>query len=160
MNEKIREYDLEKQVHSLGYLKPEQVRYLYANAEMMCFPSLFEGFGMPPLEAMVMGCPVACSNATSLPEVVGDAALLFSPEKPDEIAECILKLWNDEALRKALVEKGKRRVELFSAKKLASEHIEVFQAAKKSFRKYRYWFYKFIYEPSHRKKMMKTKPGR
>ena len=160
LHEKIREYDLEKQVHSLGYLKPEQVRYLYLNAEMLCFPSLFEGFGMPPLEAMVMGCPVACSNTTSLPEVVGDAALLFSPEKPDEIAHCISKLWSDEALRKALVEKGKRRAELFSVKQLASAHTEAFLAARKSFRKYRYWFSKYLYEPSHRKKMMQIKSGR
>ncbi len=124
---------------------------------MVCFPSLFEGFGIPVVEAMAMGCPVACSNVASLPEIVGDAALLFSPENPEIIAKSILRLWNDERLRKELIEKGKKRARLFSIENFASSHIKAFEAAKKSFRKYRYWYFKFWCEPSHQKKMMSKK---
>ena len=80
-------------------------------ASALVFPSLYEGFGQPPLEAMACGCPVACSNAAALPEVVGDAALLFDPYDPAAIAAAVLDLLADPA---AWCERGLARARLFS----------------------------------------------
>jgi glycosyltransferase involved in cell wall biosynthesis len=80
----------------------------------MVFPSLFEGWGMPVTEAFASGLPVACSTATGLPDVVGDAGLLFDPERPEQIADQVLRLWSDAELRGELIERGRLRSELFS----------------------------------------------
>jgi glycosyltransferase involved in cell wall biosynthesis len=76
-------------VRSLGRVSRDELVHLYRTAAALVFPSLYEGFGQPPLEAMACGCPVACSNAASLPEVVGDAARLFDPESVDEIVAAV-----------------------------------------------------------------------
>jgi glycosyltransferase involved in cell wall biosynthesis len=81
-------------VRVAGRVSPDELAGLYRTAAALVFPSLYEGFGQPPLEAMACGCPVACSNAASLPEVCGDAARLFDPSSPDAIAEAV-----DEVLR-------------------------------------------------------------
>ena len=86
-------------VHHLGYLDPDDVPALYRGALAMIFPSLYEGFGAPPLEAMACGCPVASSTRGSLAEVIGDAALTFDPESVEEIAASITRVVEDDSLR-------------------------------------------------------------
>jgi glycosyltransferase involved in cell wall biosynthesis len=97
-----------------GYLPPEDVAGLYRLARVMVFPSLFEGWGLPLTEAMAAGLPIACSNASCIPEQVGDAALIFEPLDAASIAAALRRLWPDVALRQDLAARGKRRVELFS----------------------------------------------
>ncbi|MGV3561018.1 glycosyltransferase family 4 protein [Larkinella arboricola] len=106
-----------------GYLSDEQLVNLYQHALFFAYPSFFEGFGIPPLEAMSCGCPTLVSDTTSLPEVCGDASVYVDPYNIGSIRDGLVKLYSDEALRKTLVEKGRSRVERFSwqqsAEKLA-----------------------------------------
>jgi alpha-1,3-rhamnosyl/mannosyltransferase len=95
----------------------------------MIFPSLFEGFGMPILEAMACGCPVACSNTTSCPEVAGDAALLFDPLDSEAIAEAIHALVTDADLRNSLRKRGLARVQEFQWKDVIAQHEAVYRRA-------------------------------
>ena len=88
------------------YVSDEDLVRLYNGAEAFVYPSFFEGFGIPPLEAMACGIPVAVAKAASLPEVVGDAGLYFDPFNVDEIRDSINKLMSDADLRKKLIEKG------------------------------------------------------
>ncbi len=103
------ELGLAGQVHFLGFVSPLELQCLYRSCRCVVFPSLFEGWGMPVSEAFLAGVPVACSNVTSLPEQAGDAALLFDPRRPEEIADAIYRLLTDEPLRRDLVERGKKR---------------------------------------------------
>lgn len=99
----------------------------YNKADLFVFPSLYEGFGLPPLEAMACGCPVVCSNATSLPEVGGDAVLYFNPNDSDELADKIYKVLTDKKLKNKLVKKGLARAKQFSWEKCAKETIKVYR---------------------------------
>lgn len=110
----VQELGLEGRVRFLGYCASEDMPSLYRGAAGLVFPSLFEGFGMPVLEAMWSDCPVACSNVTSLPEVAGDAALLFDPSSPEEIAQAIFRMISDSGLRASLVERGREQARRFS----------------------------------------------
>lgn len=105
---------VEGQITDLGFVPLADLRGLYGAARGLVFPSLFEGFGLPILEAMACGCPVACADTTSLPEVAGDAALLFDPENVEAIAASMLRLWDDEALRGDLRARGRARVAQFT----------------------------------------------
>jgi glycosyltransferase involved in cell wall biosynthesis len=96
-----------------GYLTDGELRGLYENAACFVFPSLYEGFGLPPLEAMTLGCPVACSHAASLPEVCGDAAVFFDPALPDRIAGTLSSLLTDPELRQTLKGRGKVQAQRF-----------------------------------------------
>jgi glycosyltransferase involved in cell wall biosynthesis len=87
---------------------------LYAAADLFVFPSLFEGFGIPLLEAMAAGTPVCAADVSSIPEVVGDAALLFDPRVPADIARQVERLLHDTPLRQQLVARGRQRAQLFS----------------------------------------------
>ena len=82
-------------MHVLGFVPRADLPALYAGAACLVFPSLFEGFGIPLVEAMLVGCPIAASNATSIPEVVGDAAILFDPRDPADIARAIAAIVRD-----------------------------------------------------------------
>ena len=97
-----------------GWIASQEVESLWAIADAFVFPSLYEGFGLPVLEAMVRGVPVACSNASSLPEVVGDAALLFDPHDENALASAVVRVMHDSALRARLVELGRQRVRQFT----------------------------------------------
>lgn len=158
LNKKISEYGLNNQIRILGYVNKRDLKLIYRNAQMLCFPSLFEGFGMPLVEAMATGCPVVSSNVTSIPEVVGEAAVLFDPLDPNDIARKIHQVWTDPELQKTLQRKGKEQAKKFSVKSLAESHQKVFNLAAQSYRKRRYMFYKYAYEPLHTFKMyMKRK---
>ncbi len=106
-------------VDFLGFVSPTEVAALYGSAHALVFPSLFEGWGMPILEAFRAGLPVACSNATSLPDLVGDAALVFDPHDEKAIAGAIRRLWTDDALATRLADLGRQRVERFSWERTA-----------------------------------------
>lgn len=97
-----------------GWVSEEELEGLYATASVFAFPSLYEGFGLPVLEAMVRGVPVACSDRGSLTEVAGDATRLFDPERPEEIAAAIEALLSDRAEAERLREAGRRRAEGFT----------------------------------------------
>ena len=106
--------DMDPYVLDLGFVPPSDLPGLYTGAELLVFPSLFEGFGIPLLEAMACGCPIAAANATAIPDCVGDAALLFDPLDPDAIAAAVQTLLEDEALRQTLVARGTARLRAFS----------------------------------------------
>ena len=116
---RARELGLSEQVRFLGFVAPRTVQALYGLCRMVVFPSRFEGFGMPVVEAFRLGVPVACSNATSLPEVVGDAGVTFDPVSTAEIAEAVRRVWIDPVLRGQLAEKGRVLGGLFSWKETA-----------------------------------------
>ena len=108
-----RELGIEGQLHFLGYVEPAVVTVLYSTARALVFPSLYEGWGLPIVEAFRAGLPVACSNVTSLPELVGNAALVFDPLDPASIADAIEQLWTDDALASKLAADGRRVAEAF-----------------------------------------------
>lgn len=111
-----------KNIIFTGYLSNNDLVALYQNALFFVYPSFFEGFGIPPLEAMKCGCPTIVSNTTSLPEVCGNASLYIDPFKMDSLVEAMRNLYQSSALRSELKEKGLKQVQLFSWKK-SSEHI-------------------------------------
>lgn len=110
----IERLGLEGSVRLLGYVPDEDMPSLYNLATMLVFPSLFEGFGIPLVEAMACGCPVVCSGITSLPEIIGKAGVLFDPCSVGDMAEKIALVWNDADLRTDLKEKGMQRVSQFT----------------------------------------------
>ena len=118
------ELGIQDTVKFVGFVSPLQLRCLYAEATALVFPSRFEGWGMPVCEAFASGVPVASSTATGLSEVTGDAALLFDPERPDQIADAVWRLWTDAELRSELIARGHRR-----AGELSVEHAaRIFRA--------------------------------
>ncbi|MDY6462187.1 glycosyltransferase family 4 protein [Acinetobacter faecalis] len=104
------------------------LNYLYKNAVAFVFPSLYEGFGMPPLEAMVQGCPVVVSNSSSIPEVVGSAGIYFDPLSVEDISEALTKVVFDDSLRESIIEKGYERIKLFTWKKCAIETRKIYES--------------------------------
>ncbi len=110
-----------------GYISDADVSAILSGAQMMIFPSFYEGFGLPVVEAMVCGVPVTCSRAASLPEVAGDAALYFDPAAPDDMAEKIARLGTDSGLRESMQAKGYLNVARFSWKKTAERTILVYR---------------------------------
>ena len=112
-----------------GRTSAEQAAALYAGAAALCYPSLFEGFGYPPLEAMAAGCPVAASKAASIPEIVGKAGLLFDPENTAEMAAAIVRVSTDEALRAGLIASGREQAAGFSWLKAAREAVRIYGRA-------------------------------
>jgi glycosyltransferase involved in cell wall biosynthesis len=124
------QFQVQEQVRYLGYVAAEDLPPLYAGATLLVFPSLYEGFGLPLLEAMKLGCPVAAANLTSVPEVVGEAALLFDPRNPDSIANALYRLVSDDTLRQTLRARGRERVAAFSWDKAARETLAVFAWAR------------------------------
>ena len=114
-------------VKHLGYVSESELRALYERATGFVYPSFYEGFGLPPLEAMACGCPVVVSNAASLPEVCADAALYCDPYRPEDIAAKIQRLMSDSALRERLKQKGLERAEEFSWDRCARETLAVLE---------------------------------
>lgn len=116
-------------IRFLGYVPFETLRAFYQSAAVFAFPSLNEGFGLAPLEAMACGTPVVTSNCSSLPEVVGDAAVQVNPDNVFDIARGIREVLEDDALRRRLIEEGKRQVAKFSWAKTAAQVVDVYREA-------------------------------
>jgi glycosyltransferase involved in cell wall biosynthesis len=114
-------------VKFLDFVGDENLPSLYKNALCFVLPSLYEGFGLPVLEAMKLGCPVVISNVSSLPEVGGDAALYFDPQSVSDMAEKLNVVINDKGLRIKMIEKGYNQVKQFSWEKTARKTLEVLQ---------------------------------
>ena len=110
-----------------GHVPLDDLRALYAGCALFAFPSLYEGFGMPPLEAMACGAPVVCSNASSLPEAVGDAALLVDPRDPAGWAQAMMRVADDAALREDLRRRGALRAKAFSWEQSARDLLRLYQ---------------------------------
>lgn len=119
--------DLAKDVLFLGRVPAEDLLYLYNAAKLLVQPSFYEGFGLPPLEAMACGTPVVVSNVSSLPEVVGDAGLLVDPTDVSELAVAIWRVLTDQALRADLIAKGLKRAQCFSWEKMARQTLQLYQ---------------------------------
>jgi glycosyltransferase involved in cell wall biosynthesis len=120
---------VEHVVRFLGFVPFDTLRCFYESAAAFVFPSRYEGFGLPPLEAMACGTPVVASNVSSLPEVVGDAAILVNPENVFDIARGIRDVLLDDALRADLVCRGREQAARFSWERTARQVLEIYQEA-------------------------------
>ncbi|MCL5439119.1 MAG: glycosyltransferase family 4 protein [Patescibacteria group bacterium] len=118
-------FGVEKNVKFLEFVSNDELKTLYKNALCFVLPSLYEGFGLPILEAMVNGCPVLTSNVSSLPEAGGDAALYFDPKNPKDIASKIQRVIEDKKLRTEMIKKGYDQARKFSWEKTARETLDV-----------------------------------
>ncbi|OGS03928.1 MAG: hypothetical protein A2204_03215 [Elusimicrobia bacterium RIFOXYA1_FULL_47_7] len=110
-----------------GYVTDDELLHLYNGARLFAFPSVYEGFGLPLLEAMACGCPVISSNTSSMPEVCGEAALYFNPKNLAEISEAIDRVINDVGLSNSLINKGLEQVKKFSWGKAAAQTLSLYE---------------------------------
>jgi glycosyltransferase involved in cell wall biosynthesis len=124
---RVAELRLQNQTRFVGYVEPLELRALYSLARCLVFPSTFEGWGLPIVEAFQEGLPVACSDATSLPEVTGGAAALFPPHDVPAMARAIAAVWRDEPLRARLVERGRARAAELSWERSAQMFREIYR---------------------------------
>jgi glycosyltransferase involved in cell wall biosynthesis len=122
-----REVGVVQRVRFLGHVPAEDLPTLHSLAGLFVYPALYEGFGLSPLEAMACGAPVLCSNRTSLPEVVGDAAALFDPGDPDDLPDQLIELLRDQTTRRKLGEQGLARARTFSWRRTARETYAVYR---------------------------------
>lgn len=122
----IQRLGLQKHIIFLGYVESEDLPALYNGADLFVYPSLYEGFGLPPLEAMSCGCPVVASNTSSLPEVVGDGGIMVDPYDVDELANAMHRVLTNDWLRINLIRRGLKRAKMFSWEKCAKETLEVY----------------------------------
>src|SRR5689334_10824083 len=120
---------VENRARFLGFVPFDTLRIFYECAAAFVFPSLYEGFGLPPLEAMASGTPVVTSNVSSLPEAVGDAAMLVNPENVFDISRGIRDVLVDQALRERLIARGKEQAARFSWERTAGEVLEIYEEA-------------------------------
>jgi len=126
---RVEELGLTGDVLFPGYIPPDELPLWYNAAELFVYPSLYEGFGLPPLEAMACGTPVITSNVSSLPEVVGEAGLTVDPMDSEGLAEAMSQVLSDEALRQSMRERGLDRAARFSWAEAARETAEVYRRA-------------------------------
>jgi len=122
----VQRLSLEKEVKFIGYVPDEDLSFLMSGATLFVYPSLYEGFGLPPLEAMACGTPVVTSNSSSIPEVVGDAALMVDPHDVDGLSVAMERVLADKDLRADLRRKGLERAKLFSWEEVASQTLQVY----------------------------------
>jgi len=114
-----------KDIIETGFVSAEEKNYLLNNADVFVFPTLYEGFGLPILEAQNAGVPVVASMEASIPEVAGESALLVDPNNAEDIADAVYKILSDENLKKDLVKKGLKNIQRFSWEKCATEIAEI-----------------------------------
>ncbi|MBN1917992.1 MAG: glycosyltransferase family 4 protein [Verrucomicrobia bacterium] len=125
----VKDNGLDTHVRFTGYLDEADLIAAYQEADVLVHPSLYEGFGLPPLEAMACGTPVVSSNRTSLPEVLGDAALLIDPENVDDLRHAIARVLDDAALRDSLRRRGLEQAQRYTWQRAATETLGVYRAA-------------------------------
>lgn len=121
----IEEHGLQAHITINGFVSNGNLIYLYRHAVGMVMPSYFGPTNIPPLEAMTLGCPVAVSNKYAMSEQVGDAGLLFDPDSPEEIADCIQKMWRDEELRQEMIRKGHARMARWTANEFGDRLVKI-----------------------------------
>jgi len=118
LNNHLKEFgNVEDKILRIGYVEDDDLSALYSGAEMFLFPSLYEGFGMPVLEAMQCGLPVICSNCTSIPEVIGDCGIQIDPHSDEQMVSALEKMYFDKSFRNSCIEKGLERAKLFTWEK-------------------------------------------
>jgi glycosyltransferase involved in cell wall biosynthesis len=122
----IHDLNLISDVIFLGYIPDNELPAIYNAADLFVYPSYYEGFGLPPLEAMASGCPVISSNVSSLPEVIGGAGILINPDNINELFSSILTLISNQDLRREYIEKGLDRAKQFSWERTAQETLRVY----------------------------------
>jgi glycosyltransferase involved in cell wall biosynthesis len=122
----ISELGLQERVRFLGYVPNDDLSALYQLARVSVYPSLFEGFGLPVLEAMASGCPVVTSSCSSMPEVAGGAAVLVDPLSEESIADGLARVWGDDRLRESLIARGRARAARFTWASVARETMQLY----------------------------------
>ncbi|HCJ52485.1 MAG TPA: hypothetical protein DIS62_03065 [Candidatus Kerfeldbacteria bacterium] len=127
LKEYVRHKGLATSVVFTGFVSDVDLFLLYQRARAFVFPSLYEGFGLPPLEAMINGTPVIASNATSIPEILGDAAQYFRPDNIHDMIQSIRAVHTNDNLRKQLIERGNRRVERFTWDAMARSTLDIYR---------------------------------
>jgi glycosyltransferase involved in cell wall biosynthesis len=125
--EKVKKLSLDGKVVFTGLVSDDDLPSLYSGATVFVFPSLYEGFGLPPLEAMACGTPVICSNKTSLPEVIGDGGVLVDPGRPEDFTNAIESLLSDQSVRDSISLKGLQRAREFSLGRTAKKLLETIE---------------------------------
>lgn len=133
----IEALNLRNEVIFTEHVSNEELAAYYSNAECFVFPSLYEGFGFPPLEAMSCGCPVISSNVSSLPEVVGEATIQINPHNIDELVEAIREVLTNKDLRKEMIQEGFKRAHKFSWERAAQKTLQVYQKVEEKLRNYK-----------------------
>ena len=129
--EKIKITDLKKRIYITGHVPDHDLKAIYNGAQALVYPSLYEGFGLPILEAMTCGCPVICSNTASMPEVAGGAAILINPAKSNELAHAIETIVYNTEIRNNLIKKGFKQAAGFTWDNTAGKTLDVFKKAVK-----------------------------
>lgn len=128
VQKEIQKLALDSWVKSLGYMNDKELKYIYRLASAFVFPSLWEGFGIPLLEAMATGLPIVVSSTSALPEIAQDAAVYTDPSDPEDIATKIIHVLKDQDLRDKLISEGEKRVRFFSWDKVAAEALDFYQS--------------------------------
>lgn len=123
----INKLKLQKDVVFIDYIPEEDLSGIYNAADLFVYPSSYEGFGLPPLEAMACGTPVITSNTSSLPEVVGDAGLMVDPDEVDALAEAMYEVLSNDSLRKELSDKGSKRARMFNWNDTARKTLKIYE---------------------------------
>lgn len=121
-------YSIKDHIIFTGFIKKEELVSLYKNAAALVFPSFYEGFGIPPLEAMACGCPVVSSNAASLPEVCNDAVLYINPHDVNDITEKLSEIISDKILSEKLIKKGEENIKRFSEERFSEDLYKVMES--------------------------------
>jgi len=132
LRKKVQDMNLEEHVRFTGYVMAHQVATLYSGAAAYVLPSLFEGFGLPVLEAQACETPLVCSNSSSLPEIAGEGALYFDPTDVKAMADAVEKVLTDEPMRQELIAKGRENLKRFSWQKTAKETLRILEEAAKT----------------------------
>jgi len=128
----IKQLGIQDKVIFTGFVPDEELPSFYNSAAVFVFPSLYEGFGLPPLEAMACGCPVITSNTSSLPEVVGDAGIMVNPHDIKGLANAIEKVLTNKKLRQQMIKNGLKQAKKFSWEKCAKETLKVYEKVLKN----------------------------
>lgn len=125
--EKVHHAGLSRRIHTIGHIPDHDLSAVYSGAAALVYPSLYEGFGLPIVEAMACGCPVICSRAASMPEVAGDAALLIDPADCDDLVHALDTVVHDSQVRSDLVARGDRRAAAFTWESTARQTVDIFR---------------------------------